>query len=121
MTEWDRCKPWIEAALEYAGGTHTIEDVERNVLSGRMALIARERSAYVVELITYPRLKTLHVFLSGGDLDDIKAFDPQMDAIARSLGCSRITIAGRRGFARALKGLGYVEKWSVLAKEIGNE
>jgi hypothetical protein len=41
-----------------------------------------------------------------------------MDEIARSLGCSRVTIAGRKGFARALKDLGFQEKWTVLAKEI---
>jgi hypothetical protein len=116
--EWRRCKPWIEAALPYAGGTHTIEDLEREILSGRMALIPRERSAFVVELIIYPRLKALHIFLAAGDLSELKAFDPHMDEIARSLGCSRVTIAGRKGFARALKDLGFQEKWTVLAKEI---
>ena len=116
--EWERCKPWIEAALPYTGGTHTIEDLEREILSGRMALIPRKRSAFVVELIVYPRLKALHIFLAGGDLTELKAFDPHMDQIARSLGCSRVTIAGRKGFARALKALGFHEKWTILAKDI---
>jgi hypothetical protein len=116
--EWQRCRPWIEAALAYTGGTHGIEDIEREIRSGRMALIPRERSAFVVELIDYPRLRALHIFLAGGDLSELKAFDPHLDEIARSLGCSRVTIAGRTGFARALKDLGYQEKWTVLAKEI---
>jgi hypothetical protein len=116
--QWRRCRQWIEAALPYTGGTHTIEDLERDILSGRMALIPRERSAFMVELIVYPRLKALHIFLAGGDLTELKAFDPHMDEIARSLGCSRVTIAGRKGFARALKDLGFREKWTVLAKDI---
>jgi hypothetical protein len=115
---WQRCKPWIEAALPHTGGTHTIEDVERDIMSGRMALIPRERSAFVVELIAYPRLRALHIFLAGGDLSELKSFDPHMDRIARSLGCSRVTIAGRKGFARALKDLGFREKWTVLAKDV---
>ena len=27
ISEIDRCQPWIEAALEYSGGTHNLSDV----------------------------------------------------------------------------------------------
>jgi len=27
VNELERCRPWIEAALEYSGGTHEFEDV----------------------------------------------------------------------------------------------
>jgi hypothetical protein len=118
LSEWERCRPWIEAALEYTGGTHTLEDIEEAIAAGRMGLIALERSALIIEVHIYPRLKALHIFLAGGDLDELKSCDARMDATAKVLGCSRITIAGRRGFVRTLKDLGYRERWSVLAKEI---
>jgi hypothetical protein len=116
--EWERCRPWIEAALPYAGGTHTIQDIKAAIDAGHMLLLAGERSAFVIEVITYPRTKALHIFLAGGDLTELKSADAQMDEIAREWGCSRITIAGRRGFIRALKDLGYRERWSVLSKEL---
>ena len=28
--ELERCRPWIEAALEYCGGTHEFEDIVDN-------------------------------------------------------------------------------------------
>ena len=104
--------------MPYTGGTHTIEDVEDAINGGRMGLIALERSAFVIEVHAYPRLRALHIFLAGGDLDELRSCDARMDATAKALGCSRITIAGRRGFVRTLKDLGYRERWSVLAKEI---
>jgi hypothetical protein len=118
LDEWERCKRFIADALPYAGGTHELLDIEAGIAAGRFGLIPRERSAFVVEVTVYPQLKALHIFLAGGDLSELKAFDPHMDQIGRSLGCSRITIAGRKGFARALKDLGYCERWTVLAKEI---
>src|SRR5262245_38578511 len=111
-------RPWIEAALEYSGGTHTIQDIKAAIEAGRMGLIPLERSAFVVEIVEYPRLKALHIFLAGGDLDELRSCNARMDATAKALGCSRITIAGRRGFVRTLKDLGYRERWSILAKEI---
>src|SRR5262245_40950753 len=116
--EWARCRHYIEAALPYAGGTHTIEDIEDAIKTGRMGLIALEQSAFIIEVHTYPRLRALHIFLAAGDLKELRSCNTRMDATAKALGCSRITIAGRRGFVRTLKHLGYRERWTVLAKEI---
>lgn len=118
ISEWERCAPWIEAALSYAGGTHTLDDIRAGIEKGRFALIALERSAFVVEIIEYPQAMALHIFLAGGDLEELKGFNSRMDEMARRLGCSRITIAGRKGFARVLTELGYLERWTVLAKDI---
>ena len=35
MTELQRCRQWIEAALEYSGGTHLYEDVVTAVVEGK--------------------------------------------------------------------------------------
>ena len=32
----ERCRPWIEAALKYTGGTHLFEDVVANLAKGTM-------------------------------------------------------------------------------------
>ena len=33
-----RCRPWIEAALEYSGGTHDFIDVAEGLYKGTMQL-----------------------------------------------------------------------------------
>jgi hypothetical protein len=34
--ELERCRPWIEAAMEYSGGTHEFEDIVQALIDGRM-------------------------------------------------------------------------------------
>ena len=121
QSDWKRCRPWIEAALPYAGGTHTIEDIEAEMSTGRLALMAGERSAMLCEITNYPRLRALHIFLAGGDLAELRSFNAMMDDAARAMACSRISLAGRPGWEKALSDLGYKKCWTVLSKEIGHE
>ena len=121
QSDWERCRPWIEAALPYAGGTHAIEDIEAELRRGQLALLAGHTSAMLCEIRNYPRLRALHMFLAGGDLMELRSFNTMMDNAARSMGCSRISIAGRHGWEKALSDLGYRKRWTVLSKEIENE
>lgn len=105
--DWARCKPWIEAALRRSTDGLTVEDIEREIAEKRMFLCVGGGSALVCQVTSPPGVKKLHVFLAGGDLNEIRAFDVQLDALARSLGCSKITGTGRKGWARALGTLGY--------------
>lgn len=105
MSEWERCAPWIEAALPYAGNTHTIEDVRHHVETGRALLLAGQRSAMVLEVIYYPQCNALRVWLAGGDLNELKlaaAPGGQLEQLALHRACDRIRIEGRRGWVRAL-------------------
>jgi len=121
QSDWERCRPWIEAALPYAGGTHTIEDIEAEIGRGQLALMAGRESAMLCEIRNYPRLRALHIFLAGGDLKELRSFNAMMDNAARVMECSRISIGGRHGWERALSDLGYRKRWTVLSKEIANE
>ena len=38
VNEIERCRPWIEAALKYTGGTHEFEDIVDGIRSSRMQL-----------------------------------------------------------------------------------
>lgn len=117
-SEWERCKPWLEAALEYGEGTHTIDDVERAISDRRAFLMAGEKSAMVCEVETYPQKRVLRIWLAGGDLEEIKSSSAQMEAMARELGCSRISINGRRGWERALRDLGCSVSGVMMGKDL---
>ena len=53
MTELERCRVWIEAALEYSGGTHIYEDVVTAIVEGKMQLWPAEKSCWVTEITVY--------------------------------------------------------------------
>ena len=55
MTELQRCKGWIESALEYGGGTHIYEDIVTAIVEGKMQLWPAENSCLVTEITKYPR------------------------------------------------------------------
>jgi len=119
FTELTRCRTWIESALEYAGGTHTFDDIAAGVLSTRYQLWPNHNSAVITEIVVYPQLKDLHYFLAGGNLDELKAMRPVIEGWGRSMGCSRVTLAGRKGWERTfLKDEGYKPEWFVLTKEL---
>ena len=117
--EFDRCSKWLEAALEYSGGTHPIEESAAGVRAGRFQFWPSQNAAAITEIIVYPRLKELHCFLAGGDLDDLKVMRPYVELWAKKQGCSRSTFSGRRGWERTfLKDEGYEPKWFMVSKEL---
>ena len=116
--EWARCAPWIGAALGYARGTHLIDDVKTMVVEGRAHFHPFGSSAVVTEFLVYPRMKTLHFWLCGGELAALIAAEPLIAAWGAANGCTRFTTAGREGWRRALKGRGYASAWHVCMRDL---
>ncbi len=115
----DRLRHHVVAALEYSGGTHDFDDVAEMVQEHRVQLWPANDSVVLTEIIEYPRFKNLHYFLAGGDLIELAKMRPLIESWGKSIGCTRVTLAGRRGWAKTfLKDEGYSPQWSVLAKEL---
>lgn len=100
LAEWDRCKHWIEPALDEAGNTHTIEDVFLSVLRGHAHFWPGKRCAVVTEITQYPRARAMNIWLGGGDLRELVHMRSSIEQWAKVLGCDRITCAGRDGWGR---------------------
>lgn len=115
----EKARRFLEPALEYAQGTHTYADVARDLETGQSQLWDTERAAAVTEVHLTPQRKTCHVFLGGGDLDEMPRLIAAIEWWARSIGCDRITMAGRRGWERTfLRDEGFSPAWTVLAKDL---
>ena len=110
---WRRCEPWLEAALD---GSYTLGDVWAGVVSGEFHFWPGRRSAAVGELVQHPRRRDYHVWLAGGDIRELIIMEQSASAFARVLGCDRITLHGRKGWARALKD--YRPAWLALSKDL---
>lgn len=105
--EWARCRPMVEAALRHSAGTHTIEDVEDGVRASRYIVWTGTKSVAVTEFHQFPQARFLHIFLAGGDLEELKSMVPTWVNFAQFNGCSQLTICGRRGWERALREQGW--------------
>lgn len=118
VDELVRCKPWLEAAIERTGGTHVLEDVVQAVIEGKMQFWPAPRGCAVTEIIAFPQKKVLHIFLAGGEMDQIIDMDSSAVEFAKMNGCTGMSIAGRKGWSRVLKDKGYEEAYTVLTKDI---
>lgn len=118
LSQLQRCRAWIEAALAYSGGTHEYKDIVDGVLSGHMQLWAGDSGCAVTEVSVYPKKKVLHVFLAAGDMNQIIDFQESAISFAKMNGCNSMTIAGRSGWKRVLDKHDWHEQFVVLEREI---
>tara|TARA_B100002019_G_scaffold144384_1_gene124477 strand:+ start:1454 stop:1828 length:375 start_codon:yes stop_codon:yes gene_type:complete len=118
VNELERCRPWIEAALEYSGGTHNFKDVAKGIVEGNMQLWPSPRGCIVTEIVIYPRKKVLNVFLGGGELDQLLDMHSDVTSWAKHYGCEALTITGRFGWKKPLKAHGWKPLHASFQKEI---
>jgi len=118
VDEFKRCQKWIEDALEYSGGTHETIDVFHGIIEGRMQLWPAPEGCLVTEIIKYPRKTVLHIFLAGGKLEQLTDMHSDVVGWGKQQGCTALTLAGRRGWEKALKNFGWKPILTTLSKEI---
>ena len=117
IDELTRCRAWIEAALEYSGGTHNFDDVAEGLASGKMQLWPAPKGCIVTEIVVYPRKKVLNVFLGGGELEQIMDMHQDVITWAKSQGCEALAMTGRFGWKKPLERHGWKTMHSSYVKE----
>ncbi len=117
--EFKRHRATLARALEYTGGTHTLDDVWEGVLDGRFQLWTGPGSIVVTELLAYPQCRTLHFFLAAGKMEELTAMYPAILEWGKALGCSKASLAGRPGWTRGfLQREGWRASHLVMTKEL---
>ena len=116
--DWERCVPYIADALEYAGGSHTVEDVAVAVATGKAVFFPLIKSCMIVEIIDYPKKAMCRIWLAGGDLDELMQAEGSVCEWAKQNGCAGMEIVGRKGWSRKLTD--YRESAVVLMKDFEN-
>ena len=115
--ELARCKPWIEAALSYSGGTHNFEDVVVGLQKGTMQLWPTPNGCIVTEIVVYPQKKVLNVFLGGGELEQILDMHNDVIEWAKAQGWAALTMTGRFGWKKPLAKHGWKPLHTSYVKE----
>lgn len=97
---FEACSPYLEAALEYAEGTHSLEDIREGVRKGSLQFWPGASSAVITQIAEYPRKRVLHFFLAGGNLAELEAMYPAILAWGAATGCDAAMLTGRKGWER---------------------
>ena len=120
IKEYRRVYPWLAEAMEYADGRCTEDTVIEGLLSHEYSLWTTPNAACVLQIVAVPGsdIRTLFVFLSGGDLQEIIASEPLIAQYGKAMGCSCMEISGRKGWERALKPLGWNYSSTNLVKKL---
>lgn len=90
----------IEAALQYADGSHRFEDIVAAVEAGRMQFWPGPGSAIITEILETPGYKSVNFFLAGGELPELERMTPVVLEWAKAEGCTKAIFAGRPGWER---------------------
>ncbi len=117
LTIWERCRPYIEAAV--AAGEpdmDTIEDIEARVRAGTAHLWPGENCAGVTEYIPGP---ALHIWAAGGSLRGLLAMRESVEAFAWASDCQWIELDGRAGWTRLFSRFGYQADGTRMFKRHG--
>lgn len=99
---WGACRRWLLPALEDVTEAELLEQIAH----GRVQLWRGAHSAMLTQLVHGPEPFVL-VWLGGGELGELLAMRPGVEAWARANGARAIRINGRRGWRRALRGAGF--------------
>lgn len=116
--DFDQCAEWIQGALDHGGNTHDLEDIWAGIVDGRFQFWPAKRGCLVTEILLYPKCKVLHVFLGGGNLDQLLDMIESLEMYAKTIGCKSITVSGRKGWVRVLASRGAKPVRTTLAKEL---
>ena len=117
--EWARCAPWLQAALDHAGRTHSLADVRQAIARGEAGFWPGAASALVAVVETDPGERRLLIWLAGGDRSELEeTLLPRVEAWGRAGGCRRALVIGRDGWARTLRPKGYVPLARIIAKDL---
>jgi hypothetical protein len=116
IENFDQAWPFIEPAVERAR-EHTKQTVFHAISNGRARLWLLPNSAAVTTIRTFPiGRRSMHCWLLGGDLDEIKAWakEPAQRFALRN-NCDEMRLHGRRGWLRAF---GWREAGTIAVQDI---
>lgn len=115
LAQFERCKAWLEAGLEYS--PLTMVDVLQAVQRGALFWPGKN-AAMVTEISNYGAERAISVLTAGGDMTELKQMALGVEAFGRLNGCTRAMIEGRKGWERSMKDDGYRFQSLTLVKEL---
>ena len=109
--------PYLEEAVQM-NGFLTMDLVKELVKAGHMKLWARANAVAATAEESRVGQKILTIVLAGGNLEELKDIESEIERYAIVNGFSEICINGRKGWERALQG--YKTHMVIMRKGLNN-
>ena len=101
LVDFERLSPYIQEALGYTGGSHTLEHVRQGLDDGILQFWPAPHSFAITEVRRMPSgRKAIHVFLAGGQLEELEPLGHVLEAWGRAEGAQEMSCLGRFGWQR---------------------
>ena len=118
---WNEVEPLIKKALD---DTYSVRDILDGLVKNSFQLFIswenKVESAVITEVVQYPQKKILRYFLAGAEGNNLsnwlEPIQQEIEKFARHNNCDAVEVAGRKGWARKLKG--YEQKIYLFNKEL---
>jgi len=116
---WNEVEPLIKKALD---DCYTIDDILKGLIFDKFQLFIswenKVESAVVTEVAQYSQKKVCRYFLAGGNNINnwLNPIQETIEKFAKHNQCQTIEVAGRKGWAKKLKG--YEQKIYLFSKEL---
>jgi len=118
---WNEVEPLIKKALD---DTYSARDILDGLVKNSFQLFIswekKVESAVITEVVQYPQKKILRYFLAGAEGNNLnnwlEPIQQEIEKFAKLNNCQAIEVAGRKGWARKLKG--YEQKIYLFNKEL---
>ena len=120
----DTIRTWVESSMVHSAGERTTEQILEQLTQGLIQCwVILDGDVMVnitlTEVLRYPNKMTLHIITSTGiDWESHKEEHRELESWAKELGCSSISVWGRRGWEKRLPAMGYEHVYSVFEKRI---
>ena len=116
---WPLVEPFLEKTDKHGLGNHTLEQMRMQVLTGAWAMVACVKEgavvgAYLLQLINHPNSRVAFITCCGGKGITTKDCFNQLNAIAESMGATKIQACARPSVVRMLRNVGFEQITAVV-------
>lgn len=106
VAAWAKWRPKFAELIN--DGMWNIEELEDRIAAKQAIFFPGQTCALVGEIIRYPTgIKVMHITWVVGEMAEILAMAPGVEAVARMMGCSKMLCEGREGWRKPLEAMGY--------------
>jgi hypothetical protein len=114
---WRKAERWLEQAGKRGGD---VEKARQHVFDRRAAMwLAMDGDECVGAAVLTDDGPDLLIWLLGARRwRDVCGFLPEVDTLARALGCARVVLAGRKWWARRLASYGYAAEGINIVRRL---
>ena len=109
----------LQRALDMDGGKHSPADVADQIESGDAKLWSDGDSIIVTQIVDYPQVRVLSIWLAVGDMGRVRGLLPAIYEYGRENKCAHAETVCRLGWARVMADDGWKREDKVIVMTRG--